>query len=90
MSKYARKTGVGSRVKQGQIIGYIGSTGLATGPHLHYEFRVHGAHRNPLTIRLPNAKPIERKFKDAFMTHAQRMMAQLNMHSETRIALNQE
>ena len=47
----------GVRVKQGQVIGYVGQTGLATGPHLHYEFRVHGKHKNPLTAVLPKQLP---------------------------------
>ena len=48
MSKYSRRAKVGNRVKQGQVIGYVGRTGLASGPHLHYEFLVNGKHRNPL------------------------------------------
>jgi len=48
----------GSKVEQGETIGYVGQTGLATGPHLHYEFRVGGNHTNPLTVKLPDAKPI--------------------------------
>ncbi len=43
---------------QGDIIGYVGATGLATGPHLHYEFRVNGVFQNPLTIALPSAPPL--------------------------------
>jgi len=53
LNAYAKSLKSGARVRQGQIIGYVGKTGLATGPHLHYEFRVHGVHRNPLTVKLP-------------------------------------
>ena len=48
----------GTKVRQGDIIGYVGQTGWATGPHLHYEFRVNGIHRNPVTVKLPNANPV--------------------------------
>lgn len=88
MKSYRRGVYVGKRVKQGQIIGYVGSSGRATGPHLHYEFRVNGAHRNPLTVKLPSAKPINRKYKSAFVQHAQIMISQIEMFKETNIALN--
>ena len=55
LSRFARGAAQGSRVRQGQVIGYVGSTGLATGPHLHYEYRINGAHRNPQTVKLPDA-----------------------------------
>ncbi|MEQ8861580.1 MAG: peptidoglycan DD-metalloendopeptidase family protein [Pseudomonadales bacterium] len=58
MSKFGRGIKSGSRVKQGQTIGYVGATGWATGPHLHYEFLVNGVHQNPRTVQLPDAAPI--------------------------------
>jgi len=88
MSSYKKNIHVGKRVKQGQVIGFVGSSGRATGPHLHYEFRVNGAHRNPLTIRLPHAKPIDEKYKNAFITHAQVMLNKISIYKDTNVALN--
>lgn len=58
LSRFARGVRKGTRVEQGQIIGYVGSTGWATGPHLHYEFLVNGVHKNPRTVKLPDAQSI--------------------------------
>lgn len=58
MSKFGRDIRSGARVTQGQIIGYVGATGWASGPHLHYEFLVNGVHQNPRTVQLPDAEPI--------------------------------
>ncbi len=66
MKGFAKGIRSGQRVKQGQIIGYVGSTGMSTGPHLHYEFRVDGTHRNPLTYKTPKASSVSEEAKPAF------------------------
>ncbi len=90
MSRYARGLRVGDRVKQGEVIGYIGMTGLATGPHLHYEYRVNGVHRNPATIPLPKAEEIPAKLKQDFLEKAAPLLAGLDAlkaDSAVRVAL---
>ena len=69
LSKFARNLSKEDKVTQGQIIGYVGATGYATGPHLHYEFLVNGVHRNPRTIDLPKATPIAAKERERFEHH---------------------
>jgi murein DD-endopeptidase MepM/ murein hydrolase activator NlpD len=86
LSKYRGGLKTGSRVKQGQTIGYVGSSGLATGPHLHYEFRVDGAHRDPLRVKLPGAKPLDKKYLDDFNSKAQALVAQLDVVRNVQVA----
>jgi murein DD-endopeptidase MepM/ murein hydrolase activator NlpD len=78
----------GETVKQGQTIGYLGSTGLASGPHLHYEFLVNGVHRNPRTVTLPEANPIDKEHAKEFNLIAQKRMKQLNNNKRIMLAMN--
>jgi murein DD-endopeptidase MepM/ murein hydrolase activator NlpD len=68
LSRFASRLHRGQRVELAQVIGYVGSTGLATGPHLHYEYRVRGVHKNPQTVTLPDAEPIPAAERERFLT----------------------
>jgi murein DD-endopeptidase MepM/ murein hydrolase activator NlpD len=69
----------GARVRQGDVIGYVGATGLATGPHLHYEFRIAGVHRDPLTVTLPKPEPLPASELARFNMQTQPMLARLQL-----------
>jgi murein DD-endopeptidase MepM/ murein hydrolase activator NlpD len=86
LSRFGKGIRRGVRISQGQIIGYVGSTGLATGPHLHYEFRVAGVQRNPLTMKLPTAvPPIAARSKERFLQEAKPMVARLQILQGTNL-----
>jgi murein DD-endopeptidase MepM/ murein hydrolase activator NlpD len=87
MSRFAPDVRVGSRVRQGQTIGYVGMTGLATGPHLHYEFRVNGTHRDPLSVDLPAADPLSPRELARFRQNAAPLLARLEMLNGAQVAV---
>jgi murein DD-endopeptidase MepM/ murein hydrolase activator NlpD len=89
LSKFKSGLRAGGTVEQGQVIGYVGQSGLATGPHLHYEFRVNGVHKNPVTVKLPGAEPILKKHRQRFVQHARNLISQLDSHQQNRLALYQ-
>jgi murein DD-endopeptidase MepM/ murein hydrolase activator NlpD len=84
MSSYVLKVGVGSRVRQGQTIGFVGKTGLATANHLHYEYRLNGVHRNPRTVNLPDAEPIDEQYREKFMAVAEPILKELEQFKSTQ------
>lgn len=88
LSKFARGVRAGRRIVQGDTIGYVGSTGWATGPHLHYEFLVNGSHKNPRTVKLPDATPVPAQELEAFNTQARPLISLLdNYKQQIQLAL---
>jgi murein DD-endopeptidase MepM/ murein hydrolase activator NlpD len=86
MSRFRAGQKVGSRVKQGQVIGYVGASGLATAPHLHYEFRVNGIHKNPVNIVMPRANPIPRSQMAGFQSQVAPLIAQIESSRTPAVA----
>lgn len=86
LSRFASGLYRGQRVGQGEVIGYVGKTGLASGPHLHYEFKVSGIQRDPLKITLPDGKPISEAQRTAFTESTRDLHARLSLLRNTRIA----
>ncbi len=82
MSRFARNIHVGTHVQQGDVIGYVGMTGLATGPHLHYEYLTNGVHRNPQTVQLPGAEPLRAEALQRFRDAAAPLIAGLSQQSQ--------
>lgn len=88
LSRFGRGARYGARVRQGEVIGYVGATGLATAPHLHYEYRRNGVHLNPRTVPLPDAEPLTGRQLTAFRADAAPLLASLN-ERRTVLAANQ-
>jgi murein DD-endopeptidase MepM/ murein hydrolase activator NlpD len=90
LSKFARGVRRGSSVQQGEVIGYVGATGWATAPHLHYEFLVNGVHQNPRTVDLPQALPVAKSDMPEFGTQSGRLLATLEQYkTQLNLALGQ-
>ena len=86
MSRFADGARAGVRVRQGQTIGYVGQTGYATGPHLHYEYQLNGVHRNPRTVSLPQAEPIRSEYREDFLTASAPLLTRLDVIKRTQLA----
>jgi murein DD-endopeptidase MepM/ murein hydrolase activator NlpD len=86
LSRFGKGLRRGGSVAQGQVIGYVGATGVATGPHLHYEFRVNNVQKNPLALNLPTSYPLDGRAKAQFASKAQPLVAHLHLLRNTNLA----
>ena len=86
LNSFAKNMYTGKKINQGQTIGYVGMTGLATGPHLHYEFHINGVHVDPLSVKLPTADPLSNSELNEFKTQSSPLIAALNRKKSSMIA----
>jgi murein DD-endopeptidase MepM/ murein hydrolase activator NlpD len=86
LSRFAGGLKKGQRLGQGQIVGYVGMTGMTSGPHLHYEFKMNGVQRDPLKVALPDGKPISNEQKTAFVDSTRDLFGQLDLWRNTHVA----
>lgn len=91
MSRFAPGIARAEKVEQGQTIGYVGSSGMVTGAHLHYEFRLNGSPRNSRTVKLPDATPVPKQEMARFKAHANKLVGRLDRRAEgTQVALTKD
>jgi murein DD-endopeptidase MepM/ murein hydrolase activator NlpD len=86
MSGFAASVRIGTRVRQGQTIGFVGASGLATASHLHYEYRLNGVHRNPRTVELPEADPIDPRYREEFLAAVEPILEAFEDFKRTQLA----